>query len=339
MQGFNRLGARASIKKAAGAAAGVLALGLVSVGPLATSASAFQTPTASIANRTLTVTGTTGADFVSLQADGTTTFVGLGDDPANVRRFNSADYDSINVSLGNGNDEFFEAPGVLADKALTVDGGNGNDSIRTGEGNDSIFGGNGDDQVDAGRGNDNVDLGNGNDTFTWDPGDGSDTVDGGNGAADVMQFDGSNANETMSLAANGSKTVFTRDVANIRMDMDNIETFNLRALGGTDKVTIGNMLGTSVRQANVDLSGFDGNPDGAADAVTVNGTDRPERAQVTAENGQVDVAGFPAETRISGSETLDHLQVDAFGGKDQVTVDPNVAPLIGVSVDLGSGQI
>ena len=116
---------------------------------------------------------------------------------------------------------------MLANKTLTVAGENGNDTINTGDGNDLITGGNGDDNVDAGRGNDTVFLGNGNDFFVWNPGQGSDAVDGGNGIEDVMQFNGANVNETMSLSANGSQAVFLRDPGPIRMDMNDIEIFNL----------------------------------------------------------------------------------------------------------------
>jgi hypothetical protein len=45
-----------------------------------------------------------------------------------------------------------------------------------------------------------------------------------------------------------------------------------------------------------------------------------------------------AETHITGSETLDHLQVNTLDGNDRVNVDPNVGTLIGVAVDLGPGQ-
>ena len=81
----------------------------------------------------------------------------FANDPANTFHFNLSDFNAISVSLGNGDDQFTEAPAVLnSDKPLTVDGGNCNDAIKTGDGNDTIFGGNGDDRVDAGRGNDTV---------------------------------------------------------------------------------------------------------------------------------------------------------------------------------------
>jgi hypothetical protein len=333
MQKFKSVGARPL-----GATAAALAIGLASAASFAGPAAATpKTGSASVSNRTLQVTGTNGDDAVALQSDGTSALVSFGD-PANVQRFNLTDFDNIRVSLGNGDDQFTEQQGVLSTKATTVDGGNGNDTIQTGDGADTIFGGNGDDHVDAGRGNDTVILGNGDDSFVWNPGEGSDFVDGGNGNADVMQFNGSNANEIMSLSANGSQAVFLRDVAAIRMDMNNLEIFNLKALGGADNITVGNLQGTGVKHANLDLSGSNGGTDGLADAVTVDGTDRADRVNVTAANGQVDIAGFPAETTITGSDTLDHLQVNTLGGNDKVTVDPTVPTLIGVGVDLGSGQ-
>ena len=116
-----------------------------------------------------------------------------------------------------------------------------------------ITGGNGNDSVDAGRANDRVVLGNGDDFFVWIPGQGSDAADGGNGN-DVMQFDGSDQPEIMSLSANGSQAVFLRNLGTIRMDLNDIELFNLRALGGVDDVTVNDLTGTSIRLANIDLS-------------------------------------------------------------------------------------
>jgi hypothetical protein len=322
-------------------AAAALAVGLTTTGA-ALAAPAGATPnagSATIANNTLVITGSNGPDTVTLSADATQAQVAFGNDPANAFHFNLTDFNAISVSLGNGDDQFTEVPTVLTDKPLTVDGGNGNDIIKTGDGNDTIFGGNGDDQVDAGRGNDTVSLGNGNDSFVWIPGEGSDTVDGGNGNSDVMQFVGANGNEKMSLSANGSAAVFLRDVANIRMDLSNIELFDLKALGGVDNVTVNDLSGTSIRQANIDLSAANGAPDQAADVVTVNGTDQADRVNVDTNGGQVDVAGLAAETHITGSETLDHLQVNTLDGNDRVNVDPNVGTLIGVAVDLGPGQL
>jgi hypothetical protein len=325
---------RASITVAA------LAVGLASAGPplLASAAAAAQSAgTASIANNTLTVTGTNAPDVVNLQADATTVQVAFGDGSA--QRFALADFNAISVSLGSGDDQFTEQQGVLANKALTVVGGNGEDTINTGDGNDVISGGNGDDSVDAGKGTDTVFLGAGDDFFVWNPGQGSDAVDGGRGGEDVMQFNGADGNETMSLSANGPQAVFLRSPGSVRMDMQDIEIFNLATLGGIDNVTVDNLEGTSVGDVNIDLSKSSGGSDQVADNVTVKGTNRADHVDVAAQGGRIDVAGLAADTQITGSETLDHLQVNTLDGDDMVTVDPNVSTLIGVAVDLGAGQI
>ena len=318
-----------------------VAVGLLSAGPAfgASASAAENTGSAFIANSTLIVIGTNRADKVALNADATTAQIAFGDDPTNVHRFSLADFKAISVSLGNGDDQFTEQSAVLSDKALTVDGGNGDDTITTGDGNDLIFAGNGDDTVDAGRGNDTVFLGNGNDFFVWNPGEGSDTVDGGHGHADVMQFNGANANETMSLAAQGSHAIFSRDVANIRMDLTNMEFFNLKALGGTDNVTVDNLEGTSIRHANIDLSASSGGGDQQPDVVTVNGTNQADNIHVTARDGQISVRGLQAETQVTGTDTIDHLQINTLDGHDKVSVDPNVTALIGVGVVFGLGQV
>ena len=80
-------------------------------------------------------------------------------------------------------------------------------------------------------------------------------------------------------------------------------------------------------------------PTWRADVVTVNGSDQADRVNAGAAGGQVDVAGLAADTHITGSETLDDLQVKTLDGNDRVNVDPNVGTLIGVAVDLGPGQV
>src|SRR4029079_18433576 len=116
---------------------------------------------------------------------------------------------------------------------LTIDGGNGNDTLAGGDGDDLLLGGNGDDSVDGNRGNDTAQLGSGNDRFQWDPGDGSDVVEGQSGRDDLA-FNGSTIGEKIEVSANGSRTRLTRDVAAITMDFDGLEQVDVRALGGTD---------------------------------------------------------------------------------------------------------
>jgi hypothetical protein len=123
------------------------------------------------------------------------------------------------------------------------------------------------------------------------------------------------------------------------MDMDGVERLDLTALGAPDTFTVEDMSGTDFRQADVDLSGPAGGGDGESDRVTVNGTDRSDRIDVETDGSRVDVEGLRTEVRITGSETRDALQVNSLGGNDDVDVEQAVFALIGVAVDLGSGQL
>src|SRR6185312_14816268 len=91
-----------------------------------------------------------------------------------------------------------------------------------GDGADLLIGGDGNDLVTGGRGNDTAQLGAGDDTFVWNPGDGNDIVEGQDGF-DTLLFNGASIGETMILSANGSRATFTRDVANITMDLNGVE--------------------------------------------------------------------------------------------------------------------
>ena len=183
----------------------------------------------------------------------------------------------------NGGDDTFTASNGLAGLiAITVDGGAGNDTITGGDGNDVLIGGDGNDLINGGRGNDMALMGAGDDTFVWNPGDGSDTVEGQAGF-DTMLFNGANINEKIDISANGSRVRFTRDVANITMDLNGVEGINFNALGGADTITVNDLTGTDVTQVNLDLSeSFQaaGTGDGAADTVIVNGTNSADAIQI-----------------------------------------------------------
>ena len=210
--------------------------------------------------------------------------------------------------------------------------------MRGGDGADTLIGGNGDDHVDGNIGADRALLGSGDDRFQWDPGDGSDSVEGQSGA-DALDFNGSNIGEQIDVTANGGRVRLTRNVAAITMDFNDIESSVIRSLGGADQVTVGDLSGTDLKTADVDLAAFGGGGDNSADTVIVNGREKADNVNVTASGQQVLVGGFPALTRISGSESLnDTLRLNTLGGKDQVTIDPNAELLITPVVDLGAGQ-
>ena len=327
-----------------GRAAGVataLALGLLAAGP-AGPAGATPRTSATVSGDTLFVRGSSASESLALRlaaGDANTLEVDFGDDGSADHRFDRTRFSSINVSLRSGHDRFRvdQVNGAFADESLTVDGGSGNDTLDGGDGVELFYGGSGRDAVDGNRGNDTGVLGSGQDSFRWDPGDGSDVVEGDSGS-DTLDFNGAAANETMSLSPNGGRSLFLREPATIRMDMDGVERLDLTALGGTDTMTVGDMRGTDFRQADVDLSAPTGGGDGAADTVTVTGTDRADRIDVGADGGVVEVDGLRTAVDVAGGEIADSLLVNALGGNDDVDVDQAARALVTVIVDLGSGQ-
>jgi Ca2+-binding RTX toxin-like protein len=82
------------------------------------------------------------------------------------------------------------------------------------------------------------------DTFVWNPGGSSDTIDGG-GGDDQLLFNGSNANETITIRSLGDGFELFRDVANIHMVVSGVENLVLTTLGGTDVVHTAPLVATA----------------------------------------------------------------------------------------------
>jgi len=162
-------------------------------------------------------------------------------------------------------------------------------------------------------------LGDGDDTFVWNPGEGNDTVDGQAGA-DTLQFNGANISEKIDISANGGHATLTRDIANISMDLDNVETINFRALGGVDNVSVNDLSRTDVKNVNIDLAAAPaGGGDGSEDTIVINATSGNDVITVADNNGVVTISGLAAQVTISGFEATDHIVVNGLGGNDVIT--------------------
>jgi len=263
----------------------------------------------------------------------------VGEDGTIDFSFDRSTFSAINVQAGGGNDEVRIAPGAqLGD--LTIDGGAGDDTLIGGDGNDTLIGGPGNDVIDGGRGTDTALMGSGNDTFVWNPGDGSDTVEG-QGGKNVLQFNGSNAAEHYDISANGSRVRFFRDVANVTMDLNGIETVNLSTLGSADTVTVGDLTGTDLTRANVDLSAVPGSGagDGAADTVIVDGTDGADDVDVSSATGGILVSGLSTDVQVTGAEAAsDNVDVNTLGGDDTINSGLGISGPAAVNVDGGTGN-
>lgn len=243
------------------------------------------------------------------------------------------------VVNANGGDDVITAGNGLATLInLTLDGGNGNDTITGGDGNDQLFGGDGNDTINGGRGNDTALMGAGDDTFVWNPGDGSDIVEGQDGQ-DTMVFNGANINEKVDISANGSRVRFTRDIANIVIDVNGTERINFNALGGIDAINVGDLSGTAVTEVNLNLGATGGGGDGSADVITVNGTSGNDNIGIFGQGTSVSVLGLPATVNISNSEGAnDSLVVKGQGGDDGFSAATLPSGIINLTLDGGVGN-
>jgi Ca2+-binding RTX toxin-like protein len=223
------------------------------------------------------------------------------------------------VLNANGGDDRFSTTGDLAPLIqITADGGTGNDDLLGSTGIDLLLGGDGADFVDGQQGNDVAFLGAKDDEFQWDPGDGSDVVEGQDGA-DALLFNGSNGNERMEASANGQRVRFTRDLGNIVMDLDDVESIAARALGGTDNLTVNDVSGTDLVDVKAELAALTGGDDLAADNVIANATNGDDVVIVSGSGPNAQVSGLAATISVSGAIAgSDRLTVNALAGDDVV---------------------
>ena len=290
-------------------------------------------------NDTAEINGGNGAETFAITANGSRVRLdGVTPAPFSL---DIGTTESLVLHAGGGDDVITAGNGLASLISLTLDGGDGNDSITGGDGADTLIGGKGDDLISGGRGNDLAQLGDGNDTFVWNPGDGSDTVDGGAGF-DTLLFNGANVNENFNIAKNGGGVTLTRDVGNITMTLSNMGKLEIVARGGADVITIGDLGGTSVKEVDLDLSGAgSGSPvgDGAADNVIVNGTANNDRINITGAGAEISVTGLPAAVNINGAEGAnDRLTVNGLGGNDAINAGALPAGIIGLTIDGGAGN-
>jgi Ca2+-binding RTX toxin-like protein len=284
----------------------------------------------------LIVNGTANADRIDvLAASGGYQVTGLA---ALVNVKNSSAIDNLTINGLAGDDQIaaLTLPANLTQ--LVLDGGAGNDNLLGGAGNDLILGGDGDDVVNGGRGDDTALLGAGNDLFVWNPGEGSDVVEGQAGQ-DILRFVGANVSESITISANGGRSRLFRDVANITMDMDDVEQIDLFTLGGADIVNVNDLSGTDLKQLNFNLAG--NNPqlgDGQADRVIVNGTNGDDVVLISGDNGGVQIIGLAATIALTNLDSGDQLQVNALGGEDVIDASGLGLSSIVLTLDGGAGD-
>ena len=228
--------------------------------------------------------------------------------------------ENLVVHMNGGNDSFSATGNLAALISVTVDGGAGNDNILGANGIDLLFGGDDNDFIDGQQGNDTAFLGAGDDVFQWDPGDGSDIVEGQDGS-DTLLFNGSAGAEIFQVLANGGRALFTRNLGNIVMDLNEVESIDVNALGGTDSITVSDLSGTDVTDVVIKLAGTIGGTtgDNQIDQTIVNGSVGDDVVGILGQNGSLAVAGLAALVSISTSEATDVLIVKGGAGNDTLS--------------------
>ena len=279
---------------------------------------------------TITVNGTNGPDVFGAAGDaGGVNVFGL-QTAVNVTSQEQAN-DRLTLN-GQGGDDVINASRLRADGIqLSMNAGLGNDVIVGSEGNDLTNGGDGDDTAL---------MGAGDDVFVWNPGDDDDTLEGQAGF-DRMLFNGANNAENIDVAANGGRVRFFRDVANVTMDINDVEAVDFNALGGADRTVVNDLSGTDVTELNLNLAGALGGTGGDAqpDSVIVQATNGDDVALVVGDASGVSVIGLAAQVNITAAEAAnDRLTVNALAGDDVVEASGVRAGSIQLTEDGGAGN-
>src|SRR4030095_15585814 len=135
----------------------------------------------------------------------------------------------------------------------------------------------------------------------------------------TLLFNGANIAEEIVVSASGPRLRFTRDIAGIVMDCDDVEKVLFTARGAADLITVNDLSGTDVREVKLDLSAVPGvvGGDNAADTVIVKGTAGNDVVTLAGSAGTVSATGLSATVTILGSEVAnDQIFVSTFGGDD-----------------------
>ena len=174
--------------------------------------------------------------------------------------------------------------------------------------------------------------------FQWDPGDGSDVIEGQDGV-DSMAFNGSNVGEIMEASANGQRVRFTRNVAAVTMDLNDVESIVAKTLGGADNLVVNDLSGTDVVDVVADLAAVGGGDDAQPDNVVANATNGDDVVSVAGTGPNVAVSGLAARVTVSGAIAgSDRLTVNALAGADVVDATGLAAGSALLTEDGGEGD-
>ena len=281
-------------------------------------------PVATLERGVLSVTGTSGADSISVILDSTGKNIDVSLNGASAT-FPLASVTSISIDAAGGNDSVALQRGD-GSRAVPVPadilGSNGNDTIVGGAGDDTITGGNGNDVISGMAGNDSLQGADGNDTVMG--GDGNDYLNGGTSAST-----GPDGADVISGGAGYDTVLYISRTDNISVNLndnkpddgapgegDNVETDVENILSGTGNDTLTGNASANVLSGNAgsDIINGGGGHDkiiGGAGVDTLSNTGPDATVFSLTDLGRDDFSsalngsGLPTSDLISGDVGLD----------------------------------
>ncbi len=262
-------------------------------------------------------------------------------------------------------------------RADQISGQGGHDTVFGMGGADTLLGRAGNDTLTGGDANDRVFGQGGDDRMIWNPGDDTDLNEGAVGT-DTVEVNGGDGDEVFRAAANGARVRFDRvDPAPFSVDIGTSERLvlnandgndrfstagNLAGLialtvnggGGTDRIIGGNgpdvLVGGDADDEVIGQGGDDRmiwnpgddtdlNEGGAGnDTTQVNGGDAAEEFTTTANGARVRFDRVNPAPFAIDIGTTENLLLNANGGNDTHAATGNLAALIKITVDGGTGN-
>ncbi len=150
----------------------------------------------------------------------------------------------IEINGLDGDDDINASGLTNTTTTLTVNGGDGFDTIIGGSGKDMITGGSGKDTLIGGGGDDIINGDAGDDLIIWNNGDNSDTVDGGDDT-DLLQINGSTGATGDIFTLNNTQFARTNLVP-FMIDFSNVEMIQINGLDGDDNINASGLTNTAI---------------------------------------------------------------------------------------------
>jgi Ca2+-binding RTX toxin-like protein len=158
---------------------------------------------------------------------------------------------------------------------------------------------------------------------------------------DTLLFNGANIAENIDISANGGRALFTRNIANVTMDLNDVEHIDFNALGGADNIVVNDLSGTDVTEVNINLAGTPGGSagDNQPDTITINATNGDDVIQIVGDANGVTILGLATTVNISGFEAAnDRIIINGLAGDDVIEASGLAAGSIQLTANGGNGD-